>query len=79
MTARTLWGGGKGLERRLLDHTTADDRPWDARLLRWDVLGSLGHIEGLRAARLLSAPGSPASTKWLATGRSPLFCFAAYR
>jgi len=55
VTARTLWGGGKGLERSLLNHTAADDRPWDARLLRWDVLGSLGHIEGLRAARLLSA------------------------
>ncbi len=55
MTARTLWGSGKGLARSLLDHTAADDRPWDARLLRWDVLGSLGHIEGLRAARLLGA------------------------
>ena len=55
MTARTLWGSGKGLGRRLLDHTAADDRPWDARLLRWDVLGSLGHIEGLRAAGLLGA------------------------
>jgi argininosuccinate lyase len=53
VTARTLWGSGKGLARSLLNHTAADDRPWDARLLRWDVLGSLGHIEGLRAARLL--------------------------
>ena len=53
MTARTLWGTGKGLDRRLLDHTAGEDRPWDARLLRWDVLGSLGHIEGLRAAGLL--------------------------
>jgi argininosuccinate lyase len=55
VSARTLWGSGKGLERRLLDHTTSDDRPWDARLLRWDILGSLGHIEGLRAAGLLGA------------------------
>ena len=55
MTARTLWGSGRGLGRRLLDHTAADDRPWDSRLLRWDVLGSLGHIEGLRASGLLSA------------------------
>jgi argininosuccinate lyase len=55
VTARTLWGSGKALERRLLDHTASDDRPWDARLLRWDVLGSLGHIEGLRAAGLLGA------------------------
>ena len=55
MTARTLWGGGKEIGRRLLEHTAGDDRPWDARLLRWDVLGSLGHIEGLRAAGLLGA------------------------
>ena len=55
MTARTLWGSGSGLGRSLLDHTAGDDRPWDARLLRWDVLGSLGHIEGLRAAGLLGA------------------------
>jgi argininosuccinate lyase len=37
-------------------YTAGDDRPWDARLLRWDVLGSLGHIEGLRAAGLLTPP-----------------------
>ena len=53
MAPRTLWGSGTGLERRLLDLTAADDRAWDARLLRWDVLGSLGHVEGLRASRLL--------------------------
>jgi argininosuccinate lyase len=53
MTPRTLWGSGAGLDRRLLDLTAADDRAWDARLLRWDVLGSLGHIEGLRASGLL--------------------------
>jgi len=39
----------------MLAYTAGDDRPWDARLLRWDVLGSLGHIEGLRASRLLTA------------------------
>jgi argininosuccinate lyase len=53
--ARTLWGSGEGLARGLLEHTAGDDRPWDARLLRWDVLGSLGHIEGLRASGLLGA------------------------
>jgi argininosuccinate lyase len=53
MKTRTLWGSGAGLDRRLLEHTAADDRVWDARLLRWDVLGSLGHIEGLRASGLL--------------------------
>jgi argininosuccinate lyase len=38
----------------VLEYTTGDDRNWDARLLRWDVLGSLGHIEGLKAARLIN-------------------------
>jgi argininosuccinate lyase len=49
----TLWGSSSP-DRQVFEYTTGDDRPWDSRLLRWDVLGSLGHIEGLRAARLLS-------------------------
>ena len=53
MAPRTLWGSGTGLDRGLLEQTAADDRPWDARLLRWDVLGSLGHIDGLRDSGLL--------------------------
>ncbi len=53
MTTRLLWSSGEGVDRRLLALTAADDREWDARLLRWDVLGSLGHIEGLRASGLL--------------------------
>jgi argininosuccinate lyase len=36
------------------EFTAGQDRTWDARLLRWDVLGSLGHIESLRAGKLLS-------------------------
>ncbi len=51
----TLWSAGSGLDRKLFQYTAADDRPWDARLLRWDVLGSLGHAEGLRASGLLGA------------------------
>ena len=51
---RTLWSSPAGLDRRMLAYTVGDDPLWDARLLRWDVLGSLGHIEGLHAARLLS-------------------------
>jgi argininosuccinate lyase len=39
----------------MLAYTVGDDPLWDTRLLRWDVLGSLGHIEGLRASGLLSA------------------------
>jgi argininosuccinate lyase len=51
--ATTLWSAGRSPDRQLLETTAGEDRPWDARLLRWDVLGSLGHIEGLRAAGLL--------------------------
>jgi argininosuccinate lyase len=50
----TLWTNGARLDRSAWEFTAAADRPWDARLLRWDVLGSLGHIEGLRASRLVS-------------------------
>ncbi len=53
MKPRTLWGSGRGLDRKLLEQTAGDDRLWDLRLLRWDVLGSLGHIEGLRGSGLL--------------------------
>ncbi len=52
----TLWSPGVGLDRHMLDYTAAEDRLWDGRLLAWDILGSLGHIEGLRASRLLTAP-----------------------
>jgi argininosuccinate lyase len=52
-TLRTLWSGATP-DRAMFAYTAGDDRPWDARLLRWDVLGSLGHVEGLRASRLLS-------------------------
>ncbi len=49
----TLWSSTTP-DRRTFEYTTGDDRTWDARLLSWDVLGSLGHIEGLRSARLIT-------------------------
>ncbi|MFN0177982.1 MAG: lyase family protein [Gemmatimonadales bacterium] len=52
---KTLWSGSGATHRDVLAYTVGDDRAWDARLLPWDILGSLGHIEGLRAAKLLSA------------------------
>jgi argininosuccinate lyase len=52
--AATLWSAGVAPDRLMFDYTAGDDRPWDARLLRWDVLGSLGHVAGLRASRLLT-------------------------
>jgi argininosuccinate lyase len=51
---RTLWTAGRAADRRMLAYTVGDDPAWDSRLLRWDVLGSLGHIEGLRASGLIS-------------------------
>lgn len=61
---RTLWGAGAPLDRAMLDYTAADDRHWDARLLRWDILGSLGHVEGLAASRLVG----PTDARRLRTG-----------
>lgn len=57
--ATTLWGTGRsirggGPDARMLAYTIGDDREWDARLLQWDILGSLGHAAGLRRAGLVS-------------------------
>ena len=53
--AETLWSQSTAPDSLMLAYTIGDDPFWDARLLRWDVLGSLGHIDGLRASGLLSA------------------------
>jgi len=50
----TLWSAAAAPDQLMFAYTAGDDRPWDARLLRWDVLGSLGHVAGLRASRLLT-------------------------
>jgi argininosuccinate lyase len=52
--ATTLWSREPTLAGKVFDYTAGSDRPWDIRLLQWDVLGSLGHIEGLRAAGVLT-------------------------
>lgn len=57
MKTRTLWSPGAAPNAQMLAYTIGDDPVWDAALLRWDVLGSLGHAEGLRASRLLSESG----------------------
>lgn len=49
-----LWSPVPELDPRVLPLTVGDDRYWDSHLLRFDVLGSLGHVEGLRASGLLS-------------------------
>lgn len=50
----TLWSQAASPDGRMMAYTVGDDRVWDSRLLRWDILGSLGHVEGLHASRLLS-------------------------
>lgn len=51
----TLWSPpGRDVDELMLSYTVGDDRHWDARLLPWDVLGSLGHVEGLKASKLVS-------------------------
>lgn len=52
---RTLWSPSDDPDRLMLDYTVGEDRLWDMRLLAWDVYGSLGHAEGLRASGLLTA------------------------
>ncbi|HMU60138.1 MAG TPA: argininosuccinate lyase [Gemmatimonadales bacterium] len=52
---QTLWSSADDPDRLMLDYTVGEDRLWDMRLLPWDVYGSLGHVEGLRASKLLSA------------------------
>ncbi len=55
MKPRTLWSpSGQNVDEMMLSYTVGDDRHWDARLLPWDVLGSLGHVEELKASKLLS-------------------------
>ena len=51
----TLWSPQARPDPRMMAYTVGDDREVDARLLRWDVLGSLGHIEGLGRGRVISA------------------------
>jgi argininosuccinate lyase len=51
----TLWSPGQSPDRQMLAYTIGDDREVDARLLRWDVLGSLGHLEALVGGGVISA------------------------
>ena len=51
--AATLWSAPDDLDPRVIALTVGDDRYWDSFLIRFDVLGSLGHAEGLYASGLL--------------------------
>lgn len=50
----TLWSPSAPPDARALAFTIGDDPHWDTQLLRWDVIGSLGHIAGLRSAEILT-------------------------
>ncbi len=50
----SLWGDGSGLDEAMAAFTAGDDRRWDQRLLRWDIIGTIGHIGGLAEAGLLT-------------------------
>lgn len=54
-TPETLWSPVTPPDLHMLAYTVGDDREVDSRLLRWDILGSLGHIEALRGGGILSA------------------------
>ena len=43
--SETLWSPGARPDAQMLRYTVSDDREADARLLRWDIIGSLGHVE----------------------------------
>lgn len=52
--SETLWSPGAAPDTQMLAYTVADDREVDARLLRWDVIGSLGHVEALAGGKVIS-------------------------
>lgn len=51
---RSLWGDGSGLDESMAAYTAGDDRRWDQRLLRWDIIATTGHVAGLAEAGLLT-------------------------
>ena len=53
--SETLWSAGAAPDAQMLVYTVADDREVDARLLRWDVLGSLGHLEALAQGKIITS------------------------
>lgn len=52
---QTLWSSGTKPDAQMVAYTVGDDRELDTRLLRWDVLGSLGHVEALVGNAIISA------------------------
>ena len=69
---QTLWSSAGKVDAQMLAYTVADDRELDARLIRWDILGSLGHLEGLGVR-----PGE--RREWIKALRAALTAHAAGR
>ncbi len=61
-----LWDKGAPLDARVLRYTAGEDHVLDDRLVRYDVVASIAHAEGLHAAGLLSAAELAALTGALA-------------
>lgn len=51
----TLWSPAGAVDPAMLAYTVGNDREVDRALLSWDILGSLGHVAGLRRAGLLTS------------------------
>lgn len=51
----TLWSAAAAPDEAMLAYTVGSDREVDARLIRWDILGSLGHVEALHRGTIISA------------------------
>ena len=49
-----LWDKGLPLDERVLRYTAGEDHQLDARLVHYDVLGSIAHAEMLAAQKLIS-------------------------
>jgi argininosuccinate lyase len=49
-----LWDKGLPLDARVLRYTAGEDHVLDARLVHYDVLGSIAHVEMLAATSLIS-------------------------
>jgi argininosuccinate lyase len=50
-----LWDKGLPLDARVLRYTAGEDHLLDARLVHYDVIGSIAHVEMLVAADLIDA------------------------
>ncbi len=57
---KTLWDKGAALDAEIAAYTVGDDRRIDGHIAAHDVLGSLAHVETLRAARLLTGDDADA-------------------